>query len=288
MFMGGIRMSKEKEFVRKLAHDLKTPLTVIKQFLMYMSPYLNDEEVKAFYEAASRSLDKAIGLVDSLKNASSTNISSENSCDVVEIAQSQIIELNPLAKQKNIQLSLIAPDHLICKINKITLARILMNIVKNAIEAFENLKGSVRISMFQNKDSLLVDIRDNAKGIPEQHISKLFEDGFTYGKKEGTGIGLSYCKEIVESLGGTISVYSEDGRGTLFSISIPNCIIAACNIEKNVYPEALLQIYTSGNSEDSAKHWVHIWKRLYKANGVKKVANHRYMLDTFEDSLTSY
>ncbi|MFH1830521.1 MAG: hybrid sensor histidine kinase/response regulator, partial [Pseudomonadota bacterium] len=72
---------------------------------------------------------------------------------------------------------------------------------------------------------LVISVVDNGKGISSEDLSHVFDSFFTKGKKGGTGLGLAYCKQVVEAHGGSIDVESEVGKGTMFTIRMPGCVI---------------------------------------------------------------
>jgi len=92
------------------------------------------------------------------------------------------------------------------------------NLVINAIEAMEMGTGKLTVSITVSPDTCSVSIRDNGKGIPEEHLSKLFEPFFT-SKKNGMGLGLAACHSIIESHKGTIYVESKLNKGSNFVIN---------------------------------------------------------------------
>ena len=100
------------------------------------------------------------------------------------------------------------------------LLRVLINIIRNADEAMSG-GGSLTLSISQDGDNMLVQIADTGKGIPEKSLAKIFEPFFSEGKTDGTGIGMSMAKKLVESHGGEISVTSELGVGTTFHVLLP-------------------------------------------------------------------
>ena len=101
------------------------------------------------------------------------------------------------------------------------LFRVIFNLVSNAIDALGN-RGSVSLTSEKDGEYCLFKVRDTGKGIPEDHIAKLFQPFFTSGKAKGTGLGLAIVKMIVEAHNGTVSVNSEEGAYTEFTVRIPN------------------------------------------------------------------
>ena len=95
-----------------------------------------------------------------------------------------------------------------------------MNIVINAIEAMEERKGILSISLLSEKDLTILQIADNGCGISDENISKLFEPYFTQ-KRNGMGLGLASTLNILQAHNATIDVKSVVGSGTVFTIALP-------------------------------------------------------------------
>lgn len=117
--------------------------------------------------------------------------------------------------------------------------QVIINIIKNSIEAMEDNLGErnivVRVGTemvaddridntlqrVAGKEIVHIEIRDNGKGISEQYVGEIFQPMFTYGKKDGTGLGLSVVKKIVEDHQGKIKAVSVQGTGTAIHIYLP-------------------------------------------------------------------
>ena len=96
-----------------------------------------------------------------------------------------------------------------------------MNLLLNASQAIEN-RGNIWITTEQQNNKIKIKIKDDGRGIPEKVLNKIFDPFFTtkpVGK--GTGLGLSISYKIIENHGGQISVKSEEGKGTTFTIVLP-------------------------------------------------------------------
>lgn len=109
-------------------------------------------------------------------------------------------------------------DTLIAPVSAPLFDWVIENLLKNALDAMEG-KGSIIVEIFDEKDTVVIDVSDSGKGISKQNISKVFKPGFTT-KKRGWGLGLSLSKRIIEQYHkGHLSVkYSEQGKGTTFRI----------------------------------------------------------------------
>ena len=96
-----------------------------------------------------------------------------------------------------------------------------MNLLLNASQAIEN-RGNIWITTKQQTGKIIIEIKDDGRGIPKKVLNKIFDPFFTtkpVGK--GTGLGLSISYKIIENHGGEISVKSEEGKGTTFTIVLP-------------------------------------------------------------------
>jgi len=99
---------------------------------------------------------------------------------------------------------------------------IIRNLLSNAIKFTEN-KGKVEIFSSEEKDNVIISIKDNGSGMDEQEVSTIFDSTSIFsktGNEKGTGLGLKLSKEFVEKNGGKIWVESEKGIGSVFSFSL--------------------------------------------------------------------
>lgn len=286
---------KGDDSVSKLAHDIRTPLVIIDNFLAYISSQIRDEDMRTFYEAACLSLKKVERLVDSLRAGSSLQPSTtgdsilRNYCDMVELIRGVLAELQPMAKTKGVRLSFIGPDHLVCLVDPLAIERVVANLVKNGLEAADKVEGFVIVKLYQCGSSVSVDVRDNGRGIAPEYIDKIFDVGFTYGKEGGEGIGLAYCKEAVESHGGSITVHSRPGVGTLFTIVIPSSVVAVCDVnignQQMPGPSASLRICTVDGATQGLRRWISHWRSIYKTDEIRHVNDGRFTIGYVEDSI---
>ncbi|MFZ4402973.1 MAG: sensor histidine kinase [Pseudobdellovibrionaceae bacterium] len=110
------------------------------------------------------------------------------------------------------------------KVNNIELKRVLSNLITNAVEALDDQKGLIQISVIQNNAKNIIRIEDNGKGIPDAVLVKLGERGVTHGKSgndSGSGLGIYHAKNTVESFGGQFIIESKVGVGTVITMTFP-------------------------------------------------------------------
>ena len=101
------------------------------------------------------------------------------------------------------------------------MSQVFLNLIMNAIHAMPD-GGTLRVEGSQVDGNLRISLADTGHGIPDEHLSRIFDPFFTTKETgKGTGLGLTVVKGIIEEHGGTITVESEPGRGTTFTLTFP-------------------------------------------------------------------
>ena len=108
---------------------------------------------------------------------------------------------------------------LIANVDETALNRVMTNLLVNASQSMD--AGVIHVNLRTHDGMFRIEVIDNGKGIKDKHIGKLFRHGFTRDKKGGTGVGLAYCKDVIENYGGRISVHSKSDTGSIFAINLP-------------------------------------------------------------------
>ncbi|MDL2255949.1 HAMP domain-containing histidine kinase [Parabacteroides sp. OttesenSCG-928-K15] len=118
----------------------------------------------------------------------------------------------------------VKPETLRMNADRALIEQVLINLIKNAIEASSEMADpQVSLEAYQREGNILLSVADNGEGIVPEALDKVFVPFFTT-KAGGSGIGLSICRQIINRHGGTISVDSVMGEGTVFTLKIPNQI----------------------------------------------------------------
>lgn len=205
------------ELSARLAHDLRNPLSVIKNTVEIMEhkQRLSIEDRVIYFGRLHRAIDRishqiedVLDFVRPIKLTLKNNLVNEIIASAIEkISKPDLIKINMPANFV----------YLVCDSTKMEVA--FTNLIMNAIQAMNN-SGQVNIDLAEDPQSVTIQVRDRGAGIPSDILPKIFEPLFTT-KQEGTGLGLASCKKIVEQHGGTIHVSSTMGQGTTFTIKIP-------------------------------------------------------------------
>jgi PAS domain S-box-containing protein len=221
------------EFTSMISHELKTPLTVIKEgvhlVLEGSEGPLTDEQRETL-AVTGDNIDRLSRMIRTVLNFEKiesgcwrTNFHSVNLNGLV----TELCELMRLAcRKKAIRLVCDVPlDELkaVCDADKIK--QVLLNLVDNAIK-FTPKEGEIRVRLWRQGESGCLEVRDNGVGIRKEDHEKIFEmftQGFNSGETAayGMGVGLAVCKKIMIEHGGNIRVESEFGHGARFSVDFP-------------------------------------------------------------------
>jgi len=238
IFLRNVTSYKELDFAKTnfiatVSHELKTPISSIKLSLQLLENaeigHLNDEQknlVESIKDDATRLL-KITGELLNMTQVESGNIQlSIMPADPKEILLYAINATQTQADQKQIKFNIECPDS-ISKVqadNEKT-AWVLTNLISNAIRySYDN--STIYLSIIETKNNVQISVRDRGQGIAPQYKDKVFDRYFRVPgtKKEGTGLGLSISKEFIEAQGGQISVETEFGAGSKFSITLNTLI----------------------------------------------------------------
>lgn len=239
MVVGVQALGEIAEFIRGVAHDIKTPLSTIltSAYLMKRSETedrrdYHIEQIKTAAENITDLVNQMVSIAglragtanDKLRNVDATDIISEVVSNVQLLADVSNIKINYNLMCRDQDGNLLN-DGCRISVDPDMFERVLQNLLVNAINYTEN-GGSVDIKVTQvNHRRVMITIKDTGIGIPPQDLPNVF-DRFYRGDKaremaSGTGLGLHISKQIIDLHGGKITANSEEGRGTEFIIVLP-------------------------------------------------------------------
>jgi PAS domain S-box-containing protein len=223
--------NQKETFVATLTHDLKTPvraqMRALEMLLNEKFGKINDGQ-KDIIEETLNSNKYMFGMVDNLL----ATYRYENKSVTI---QKHYFDVNSLIKNCYIQLKYLADDKkqtinfdfeeetLDLYADSLEIKRVIINLLSNAVN-YTGECGQIIISSRLKNDNVIISFIDNGKGLSQEEISTLFNKYQSYAKKfrqVGTGLGLYLSKQIIESHNGTVSVISEEGSGSVFTIKLP-------------------------------------------------------------------
>lgn len=208
--------------VSMIAHEIRNPLTLVSSSLQIIEK--QHPEVKKFnnWEQTMEDIQFMCSLLNDLSsfNNSSTLHHSVFSIEqlIKNVAVSFAISLD--ADGSDIEFtSQVVPGMGDFTGDKIKLEEVLLNLLRNAREAVGK-DGRISLSAARQKETVIILCQDNGCGIPANIIETIFDPFVTY-KENGTGLGLSSSKQIIEAHGGSINVESAPETGTVFTVTLP-------------------------------------------------------------------
>ncbi|VVE85984.1 capsular synthesis two-component sensor kinase and response regulator transcription protein [Pandoraea sputorum] len=218
-------------FVATISHEIRTPLHGALGNLELLSMSVLGREQRAYLEVAMNSFKSLLSLINDVLDFSKLSDAKFALCNVDaridEPLELTVRTLYPIARSKGVRLiCLIAPEARgLWHLDPARIFQVMMNLVGNAVKFTDHGTVTAALSVDQC-DRLLLRVADTGRGISEGEIERIFmpfvqgDAGVRHGAG-GTGLGLALCKKIVAHMGGEISVQSECGVGTLFSVSLP-------------------------------------------------------------------
>lgn len=228
-------------FFANISHEFRTPLTLILSPLKKVQEQLPASEQEVFWERGNaevsiparhigmmrRNAERLGRLIDQLLDLSKLESGNMQlrvaKGDVMKCVRSIAFSFESLAERRQIHFQTRFPEgHPTVFFDKDKLEKILINLLSNAFK-FTPERGSVSVQAALGKDRLKVSVADSGPGISKADLDRVFERFYQAegNRDEGTGIGLSLVRELVELHRGQISVESAKGRGTVFKFSLP-------------------------------------------------------------------
>jgi PAS domain S-box-containing protein len=215
------RLSSLGELTAGVAHELRNPLAGIKLNTQILSRRkdLPDME-KRVLESTQEGIDKIQKIVEDMLHFAKPKPAHFKEEAVNEAVEKSLLILQPKLKKNNIQLSFEKGEDLpALRIDLHQIQQVLINLLLNAIQAMEK-GGALTIRTFLQPGGVGIAVRDTGIGIPKSNLKKIFDPFFTT-KSEGTGLGLSISLKILEKHGATLEVVSKEGKGSIFTIHLP-------------------------------------------------------------------
>ncbi len=231
------RVGAWQEFARRLAHEIKNPLTPI-QLAMQQAhrAYEGDDiryrkvidDARAIIEEEVATLRQLVGEFSSFAKLPEAKL---EQADLTEFARETLRAVGAHVDALNHELGSsveltgeLPIDAIPVRLDVLMLRRAIDNLVRNSVQAIAgnstDKRGRVVLSVIREDDIACIEIRDNGPGVPTDDVMKIFEAYFTT-KRDGTGLGLAIVRKIVLEHQGEIEYNGEEGKGAMFRIRLP-------------------------------------------------------------------
>ena len=218
----GEREQAWREMAKQVAHEIKNPLTPMRLTVQSFQRKFNPEDPKIVQklDEYSKTLIQQIDTMSSIASAFSNfakmpaqQNENLNVVNIIDLALDIFNEDYIVFKSEK--------KEIIAKFDRTQLIRVVTNLVKNGIQAIpEEKTPEIEVTLSDDNGNVVITISDNGNGITEENKPRVFEPKFTT-KSSGMGLGLAMVKNIVETYQGTITFVSQEGQGTIFTVTFP-------------------------------------------------------------------
>lgn len=217
------------EFIRSMSHEIRTPLNIINGFSKVLTDDENElepEERKDIVRTMSESTRQITSLVDKMQALVNENTTDMlNSLDMVDVVDVCNLAIKAMPWTDPQRIKVVFDNQIQSGNTRLcthidSLVQMLGNLLENAVKFTE--QGQITLTLKQDKTHFHFTVEDTGCGIPQDKIDTIFErftkvDEF----KEGLGLGLAYCRETAEKLGGSLTLDKTSDEGTTFTLSLP-------------------------------------------------------------------
>ncbi len=211
-----------EQMMEQVAHEIRNPLTSVGGFARKVFNKLpEDDPNRKYLQYIIDDVAVLESMIKQLIELKSVSISIQEPSDINEVVRDSLKVFDQDISQKEVHVETDLQDGIPpITVDKKLLKRAFCNLIKNALEAMESGSKNLNIQSRVNGGNLEVRIADNGKGISQEKIKNIFDPMVT-SKIYGPGLGLTFALKIIQDHRGTISVQSEEGKGTTFTVRIP-------------------------------------------------------------------
>lgn len=207
------------ELAATMAHEIRNPITVTKGFLQLLQTRLEDRKSQTYAWYALEEINRAEEILSYYLMYARPEASKFERLNVKEMLTKICAEMECYVHSRGHQLEMLLKDKLHIFADAKQFNRLIVNFIKNAIEAIER-DGRIVIEAYAEGMNVVIEIKDNGIGMNEEQLARLGEPFYST-KTKGTGLGLMLAYRIINSLNGRIDVESKEGEGTTFTIVLP-------------------------------------------------------------------
>lgn len=223
----GATETLQSDFVSNVSHEFKTPINAIEGYATLLQGSQADEQQQGYIERIllnTRRLSTLVGHILLLSKVSNHAIPvAKSTYRLDEQIRQAILLLEPRWSEKNIDFD-VELEEITWTGNEGLMQHVWSNLLTNAIK-FDPQDGRITLRLYREDQRIYFSIEDTGPGIPEEeqgHIFNRFYQLDSSHKQEGNGLGLALCKQIIDTVGGDISVENVPGGGSRFAVSLPD------------------------------------------------------------------
>ncbi len=213
------KMAAIGQLAAGIAHEIRTPLGIIRNNLYYMKRSKDPAEHLESLAIIESSVARSNKIIDNLLNFSKLTDNEITKTNINDLIQNIALLNKKFFTSRKINLNISCPSDLIVDINAESFKHVMINLINNAVDAIID-GGDLTIDVSVESDEMLVKVIDTGKGMSQQLLNKIFDPFYTT-KEQGTGLGLYITYNEVQKIHGTIYATSTEEIGTTFNIIIP-------------------------------------------------------------------
>lgn len=213
-------LAKLGEMGAMLAHEIRNPLGGIKGFAQVITKKPTDERNNIFAERIVAEVTRLETLVSNLLTYAKVPRTEYAPVTVDDLMAHALSLIKSEANERHIAIKVDCPAGTTLVGDKNQLGQVMLNLLKNAIQAMPD-GGTLSVISLKSGKQVAINIADTGEGIDQDDLDKVFEPFYST-KAQGTGLGLALCKKIVEEHGGTIAIKSIRSNGTTVTMTFPS------------------------------------------------------------------
>jgi K+-sensing histidine kinase KdpD len=215
------RLSAVGRMASVIIHDIKNPMGTLRVYAQVMKKKSGNEEANKLADEMIRQVDRFVNMtqeiLDFTRGVSASNF---QEFEFFDIMNDVLCFIEKDLEKNNVKLVKNAEYKGIVNLDQDKMVRVFYNIASNARDAMQQ-GGTLTVATRQENDYVRIDFTDTGTGMPEEVKKRIFEPFMTFGKKHGTGLGMSIVKKVIDDHSGKIEINSEMGKGTTISIFLP-------------------------------------------------------------------
>lgn len=217
------RLATMGRMASAISHDLRHPLTAILAYAEFLSEgNIPERERKDFFQEIRLAVNRMADLIGSMLEFSRTpKALNPVQCNIEDSIRRTIQMIQTRAEFRRIAITVWHEGRCEGWFDPRKLERVFHNLLLNACEAVSPDTGAIEIRIRQTAAGIEIRIADNGPGIPEPIRASVFQPFVSYGKENGTGLGLAVAQKMIEDHGGRVCVERSDATGTVFSVTLP-------------------------------------------------------------------